>query len=56
MKYADKIGAKYTAVLGNDEFESGKLKVKNMNTGNVTELEIPKKRLANDNYSKLGYH
>ncbi|MCR5523812.1 MAG: histidine--tRNA ligase [Clostridia bacterium] len=40
MKYADKIGAKYTAVLGNDELESGKLKVKNMNTGNVTELEI----------------
>ncbi len=40
MKYADKIGAKYTAVLGENELESRKVCIKNMHNGNSTELSL----------------
>lgn len=40
MKYANKIGAKYTAVIGDDDIESGILKVKNMQNGETTEANI----------------
>ena len=40
MKFADKIGAKYTMVLGDDEIASGKAKVKNMDSGEATEVEL----------------
>lgn len=40
MKYADKIGAKYTMVLGDNEITEGKAKIKNMDTGDSTEMEI----------------
>ncbi len=40
MKYADKIGAKYTMVLGDDEIAQGKAKVKNMDSGESTEIEL----------------
>lgn len=40
MKYANKLGALYTAVLGEDEINSGKINVKNMDTGNITSLNI----------------
>ncbi len=40
MKYADKIGAKYTAVLGENELENKKVSVKNMRDGNSTELSL----------------
>lgn len=33
MKYADKIGAQYTIVLGDNELETGKAELKNMKTG-----------------------
>lgn len=36
MKYADKIGAKYTVVLGDNEIENGEVKIKNMATGEET--------------------
>jgi histidyl-tRNA synthetase len=38
MKYADKIGAKFTLVLGDNEAESGKATLKNMS--NSAEKEI----------------
>ena len=38
MKYADKIGAKYTMVLGDTEIESGKANLKNMENGEITEV------------------
>ena len=38
LKYADKIGAKYSAVIGDDEIAEGVVKVKNMSTGEVKEL------------------
>ncbi len=40
MKYANKIGAKYTTALGDNEIESGKCMLKNMETGESTEVEI----------------
>lgn len=40
MKYADKIGAKFVVVLGDNEIESGKAKLKNMATGEQTDISI----------------
>jgi histidyl-tRNA synthetase len=40
MKYADKIGAEYTAVIGADELEKGEVRVKNMNTGESVECGL----------------
>lgn len=40
MKYADKIGAAYSIVIGDNEIESQKAKIKNMSTGNETEISI----------------
>jgi len=40
MKYADKIKAKYTLVLGDNELNSGKAKLKNMQNGEQIEIEI----------------
>ncbi|MBQ4518168.1 MAG: histidine--tRNA ligase [Clostridia bacterium] len=40
MKYANKIGARYTVVLGDNEIEAGKAGLKNMETGDVTEVNL----------------
>ncbi len=40
MKYADKIGARYTAVLGSNELEEGTVNVKNMKTGRITAIPV----------------
>lgn len=40
MRYANKLGAKYTLVLGDSEIESGKAKLKCMADGNETEVDI----------------
>lgn len=40
MKYADKIKSKYTAVIGSEELANMSAKVKNMETGAVTELSL----------------
>jgi histidyl-tRNA synthetase len=40
MKYADKIGAKYSLIIGESELESGTVKCKEMKTGEETILEI----------------
>ncbi|MBQ1838694.1 MAG: hypothetical protein II127_03655, partial [Ruminococcus sp.] len=40
MKYADKIGAQFSMVLGDNEIAEGKAKVKNMETGEQTELAL----------------
>ena len=41
MKYANKIGAKYTVVLGDDEIAAGKANLKCMETGEQTEVSLP---------------
>ncbi len=40
MKYADKIGALYSLVIGDDEVNSGKGIIKNMKTGEKTEVKL----------------
>lgn len=40
FKYADKIGAKYVAVIGSSELESGVVKLKNMADGNEENLSF----------------
>ncbi|MDE5569633.1 MAG: histidine--tRNA ligase [Ruminococcus sp.] len=43
MKYANKIGAAFTVVIGDDELESGIVKLKEMNTGAETEIRLDEK-------------
>ncbi len=40
MKYANKIGARYTLILGDSEIESGKAPLRNMEDSSQTEVEI----------------
>ena len=40
MKYADKIGAKFSMVLGDNEIEQGKAVIKNMSGGEQTEMVL----------------
>ena len=40
MKYADKIGAKFSMVLGDNEIEQGKAVIKNMSSGEHTEIVL----------------
>ncbi|MBP3495036.1 MAG: histidine--tRNA ligase [Clostridia bacterium] len=40
MKYADKIGAKYTLIIGDSELESGKAQLKDMKNSTQSEIEI----------------
>ncbi len=43
MKYADKIGAKFVIVLGDNEIESASAKLKNMATGEQTDITLGEK-------------
>jgi histidyl-tRNA synthetase len=40
MKYANKIGAAFTVVLGDNELEQGKAKLKEMEKGDETEIAL----------------
>ena len=40
MKYANKLGAKFTMVLGDSELENNAAKIKNMATGEETEMQL----------------
>ncbi len=40
MKYANKIGADYTLIIGDNEIDTGKAQLKNMNDGSQTEVEL----------------
>jgi len=42
MKYANKIGARHTMVVGADELAAGRARIKNMDTGNETEVALDK--------------
>ena len=42
MRYANKIGTEFTLVLGDSELESGKAKLKYMESGEETEVELDK--------------
>lgn len=40
MKYANKIGAEYVVVIGDNELESGTVQLKNMGTGDLTDMSL----------------
>ena len=40
MKYANKLGAEYTLIIGDSEIDSGKAQLRNMQTGEQTEVEL----------------
>ena len=42
MKYADKIGAKFTIVLGDNELETKTAMIKNMKTGEKSKIDLNK--------------
>ncbi len=46
MKYADKIDAKFSVVLGDDEIDKNKAKVKNMRSGEQTEISLSPDQFA----------
>lgn len=46
MKYANKIGARFSAVVGTGELESGLVKVKNMETGEQAEIKLDAESIA----------
>ncbi len=48
MKYADKIGAKFTMVLGDNELAAGKAELKNMETGEKKAVSLEGEDFIND--------
>lgn len=46
MKHADRIGARFSAVIGDGELESKVLRVKNMETGEQTETQLTAEAIA----------
>ena len=40
MKYANKIGAEYVVVIGDNELQSGTVQLKNMETGDLTDMSL----------------
>ena len=40
MKYADKLGARYSMVVGDNELAAGKARLKDMKTGEQTEVAL----------------
>ncbi len=47
MKYANKIGAAFTIVLGDNEIAEGKAKLKNMESGEESEIKLDEKFIYN---------
>ena len=47
MKYADKLEIPYIVVIGDNEIETNKVKVKNMTTGEETECALDAKEIIN---------
>ena len=47
MKYANKIGARFSIVLGDNEIEEGKAKLKNMLTGEQSDVPLEAEAFIN---------
>ncbi len=46
MKYADKIGARYSMILGDNELSENKARIKNMTTGETVDIELDEEKLT----------
>ncbi|MDE6132210.1 MAG: histidine--tRNA ligase, partial [Oscillospiraceae bacterium] len=51
MKYANKIGAAFVIVLGDNELESGTVKLKNMSSGEQVDIALDDRFI--DNFSNI---
>ena len=40
MKYADKLGVRYSLILGDNEIESNKAQLRDMKTGEVKDISL----------------
>ena len=48
MKYANKLGARFSMVLGDDEIANGAAKLKNMETGDQTDVPLDEERFVKE--------
>lgn len=46
FKYADKLKIPYVVVIGEDEINTNTVKIKNMNTGDETSVELDAKKIC----------
>ena len=46
MKYADKAGASYVLVVGDDEIQKNSAELRNMGNGERTQVELTAKKIA----------
>ena len=51
MKYADKIGARYSMILGDNELAENQARLKNMQTGETVDIALDDDTLAQFFYS-----
>ena len=56
MKYADKLRAQYSAVIGDNELTSGVIKVKNMLTGDTAQVKLSLDDSDDDSLMSYLYH
>jgi histidyl-tRNA synthetase len=54
MKYADRLGVKYTMVLGDDELEKGVAVLKDMAGDGVTQVELDAEKIGQTIMTKKG--
>lgn len=55
MKYADKIGAKFSCVIGDDEIKNNKATLKNMTTGDTKEVPLDENFISEFCQAKIEY-
>lgn len=48
MKYANKIGAQYTVVIGDDELANNRAQIKNMETGETSDISLDEEHFIQD--------
>ena len=46
MKFANKLGSRYTVILGDNEISEKKIRLKNMDEGTETEIELSAEKIA----------
>ncbi|GHU81558.1 histidine--tRNA ligase [Clostridia bacterium] len=52
MKYADKTGAAYSCIIGSNELEAGVVKIKNMRSGEASEISLSDKAFSDFLYGE----
>ena len=55
MKFANKLGARFSAIIGDSELEAGTVKLKKMDDGSVTEIRLGAKPSDPDSLVQVVY-